>query len=187
VSQLKQQRHQESGRLLALESAAYHDALTGLYNRRALDERLPELIQTAHNNQESLWAIMIDYDHFKRVNDNFSHHIGDVVLRTGCATLAKLTRERDMLARYGGEEFVLIVTNVSAVIVAKIAERMRREIAQFPWHDVHAGLQISISLGGAEWLLGETGQQLISRADHALYLAKHAGRNCVRFMESIDA
>jgi diguanylate cyclase (GGDEF)-like protein len=187
VTQLKQQRHQESGRLQALESAAYRDALTGLYNRRALDERLPELIHAANENQESLWAIMIDFDHFKRVNDHFSHHIGDVVLRNGCAALAKLTRERDMLARYGGEEFVLIVTHVDEAIVGKIAERMRREIEQLPWADVHAGLEISISLGGAQWQQGQTSEQLMSRADQALYLAKHAGRNCVRFMGADDA
>ena len=187
VTQLKQQRHQESGRLRALESAAYRDALTGLYNRRALDERLPELIQSAHQKQESLWAIMIDYDHFKHVNDHFSHHIGDVVLRNGCSALAKLTRERDMLARYGGEEFVLIVTNVDAVMVRKIAERMRREIEQLPWRDLHPDLQISISLGGAEWQPGESSEALISRADQALYAAKHAGRNCVRFMGEHDA
>lgn len=184
VTQLKQQRHQESGRLLALESAAYHDALTGLYNRRALDERLPELIQAARQNQESLWAIMIDFDHFKRVNDDFSHHIGDLVLQNSCAALAKLTRERDMLARYGGEEFVLIVTQVDAAMVEKIAERMRREIEQLAWADLQPALRVSISLGGAQWQLGETGEALVSRADQALYLAKHAGRNCVRFMES---
>ncbi|MBM5571640.1 MULTISPECIES: GGDEF domain-containing protein [Deefgea] len=187
VTQLKQQRHQESGRMLALESAAYRDALTGVYNRRALEERLPILIQSAQQNQESLWAIMIDFDHFKRVNDHFSHHIGDVVLRNGCAALSKLTRERDMLARYGGEEFVLIVTQVDATMIGKIAERMRRVIEQLPWQEVHAGLEVTISLGGAPWLPGQTCEQLMSRADQALYAAKGAGRNCVRFMGIDDA
>jgi two-component system, cell cycle response regulator len=186
VTQLKQQRHQESGRLQALESAAYHDGLTGLYNRRALDERLPELMRAALENQESLWAIMIDFDHFKRVNDDFSHHIGDVVLKTGCDALAKLTREGDMLARYGGEELVLIVTHVDEVIAHKIAERMRQQIAKLAWADVAPSLQISISLGGAAWQEGESPETLLLRADQALYSAKHAGRNCVRFAEAGD-
>ncbi|WP_027469662.1 tetratricopeptide repeat-containing diguanylate cyclase [Deefgea rivuli] len=181
VTQLKQQRHQESGRLQALESAAYHDALTGLYNRRALDERLPELMRTAQENQESLWALMIDFDHFKSVNDHFSHHIGDVVLKMSCEALAKLTRERDMLARYGGEEFVLILTHVDGNIAHKIAERMREKISQLPWAEVHPDLKISLSLGGAEWQISESAETLLSRADHALYKAKNAGRNCVRF------
>lgn len=187
VTQLKQQRVQESGRILALESAAYRDALTGVYNRRALEERLPHLIESAQSNDESLWAIMIDFDHFKRVNDHFSHHIGDVVLRNGCAALSQLTRESDMLARYGGEEFALIVTHVDAKIVQKIAERMRQVIEQLPWSEVHPELKITISLGGAQWHKGQSHEQLLSCADHALYSAKHAGRNCVRFAESAHA
>ncbi|WP_288843839.1 GGDEF domain-containing protein, partial [uncultured Deefgea sp.] len=183
VNQLKQQRHQEVDRLRELESAVYHDGLTGVYNRRALDERLPELLRLTQESQGHLLAIMIDFDHFKQVNDRFSHHIGDVVLRTACELLSKLTRDNDMLARYGGEEFVLIVHHIDAAIANHIAERMRQKIEQFNWADLQTGLHVSISLGCAVWQYGESAEQLLARADKALYAAKHGGRNCVRFAE----
>ncbi len=181
VNQLKQLRDQEVGRLRELESAVYHDSLTGVYNRRALDERLPELLRLTQEDQGNLLAIMIDFDHFKQINDLFSHHTGDMVLRTACDVLAKLTRDNDMLARYGGEEFVLIVHHIDTAIASKIAERMRRKIEQFNWSELQIGLQVSISLGGAVWQYGESAAELLARADKALYAAKHSGRNCVRF------
>ncbi|MCB5196976.1 GGDEF domain-containing protein [Deefgea salmonis] len=181
VNQLKQQRDQEVGRLRALESAVYHDSLTGVYNRRALDERLPDLLRLTQEEQGNLLAIMIDFDHFKQINDLFSHHIGDMVLRTACDVLSQLTRENDMLARYGGEEFVLIVHHIDTAIANKIAERMRQKIEQFNWSELQIGLQVSISLGGAVWQYGESATELLARADKALYAAKHSGRNCVRF------
>ncbi|QZA81332.1 GGDEF domain-containing protein [Deefgea piscis] len=183
VNQLKQQRHQEVDRLRELESAVYHDGLTGVYNRRALDERLPELLRLTQESQGNLLAIMIDFDHFKQINDHFSHHIGDVVLRTACDVLSKLSRDNDMLARYGGEEFVLIVHHIDIAIASHIAERMRQKIEQFNWADLQTGLCVSISLGCAVWQYGESAEQLLARADKALYAAKHGGRNCVRFAE----
>ncbi|WP_273429447.1 diguanylate cyclase [Chitinibacter tainanensis] len=179
IRQLRQQRHQEQERLERLETAAYRDALTGVYNRRALDEQLPQLIQQLAEQNLPLCLLMIDFDHFKQVNDHYSHQIGDVVLQTGMQLLQGMIRDTDILARFGGEEFVLALPKIHAGQAMQIAERMRRKIADYPWNEVTAGLKVTISLGCAQWHPGMRPAELIQHADLGLYAAKNGGRNRV--------
>ncbi|WP_348943607.1 diguanylate cyclase [Chitinibacter sp. FCG-7] len=179
VKQLMQQRSLEHERMQQLENAAFHDALTGAFNRHALDEQLPVLLQQARQDGSTLCLIMIDFDHFKQVNDGYSHQVGDEVLKTGIRLLLALTRETDLLARFGGEEFVLILPRKNAQLARRVAERMRQEIEQFDWAALAPGLAVTISLGCAQWHSGMGIDDLMAAADQALYQAKHAGRNQV--------
>ncbi|QLI81582.1 GGDEF domain-containing protein [Chitinibacter fontanus] len=179
VKQLMQQRSLEHERMQQLENAAYHDALTGVLNRHALDEQLPLLLQQIRQEKNKLCLIMIDFDHFKQVNDLHSHQIGDEVLKQGSKILLQLTRETDLLARFGGEEFVLVLPRNDASIALRIAERMRQEIARHDWDKVSTGLQVTISLGCAQWQPAMSIDELMAAADQALYQAKHQGRNQV--------
>lgn len=179
LKQLMLQRNQEYERMQQLESAAFHDALTGVLNRHALDAQLPVLMQQVAHEGGSLCLIMIDFDHFKQVNDRYSHHIGDEVLKKGMELVQALTRDTDLLARYGGEEFVLILPRVEAQVACKIAERMRLKIANFNWSSIAPELAVTMSLGCAQWQPPMAAAMLFEAADTALYQAKHQGRNQV--------
>ncbi|WP_373973772.1 diguanylate cyclase [Chitinibacter sp. SCUT-21] len=186
LKQLMQQRSLEHERMQQLENAAFHDPLTGALNRRALNEQLPLLIQQVRHEQSVLCLIMIDFDHFKQVNDLHSHQIGDEVLKTGLQILQALTRETDLLARFGGEEFVLVLPRNDAKVALRIANRMREEIEKFDWQTISPDLAVTISLGCAQWQPHMTLDALFAAADHALYQAKHQGRNQVCLYEEAN-
>ncbi|NNJ09679.1 diguanylate cyclase [Chloroflexales bacterium ZM16-3] len=163
-----------------MHTLADTDPLTGLYNRRrfnALAEA--EFRRDQRNEGNGLSAIFIDIDHFKRVNDEFSHAVGDEVLKfmAGCL---KHVRASDIVARYGGEEFVIISPKISLQQARLIAERLRQTIESTPVETTSGPITITISMGIA---MSEpdlsTVDDLIWRADQALYAAKHAGRNRV--------
>ncbi|WP_051710620.1 tetratricopeptide repeat-containing diguanylate cyclase [Andreprevotia chitinilytica] len=181
VIRLRQQRDVHSQQMKKLETAAYRDALTGIYNRRALDERLPAMVQQAHATGQPLSMLVIDFDHFKRINDGFSHLIGDRVLQTGAGLLLDGIRDGDLLARYGGEEFALVLPGTPAAIAMQVAERIRHRIADYDWpQHIAPGLKVTVSIGCAPLRPGDAGEQLIGHADEALYVAKRSGRNRVR-------
>ncbi|WP_169307214.1 GGDEF domain-containing protein [Chitiniphilus eburneus] len=186
LTQLRQQTSERASRMKQLEAAAYRDALTGIFNRRALDERLPLEVQEAHEQGYPLSVAVIDFDHFKRVNDTFSHLIGDKVLQTGVARIQETLREGDLLYRYGGEEFVLVLPHTNAIGALHVAERVRARVAGHDWSTIVAGLSVTISVGMA--LLGpdEQVEDIVGRADAALYQAKQGGRNRI-FMQSEEA
>lgn len=183
MKQLMQQRSLEHERMQKLENAAFHDALTGALNRHALDEQLPMLLQQIRQEKSVLCLLIIDFDHFKQVNDQHSHQIGDEVLKTGVQILQALTRDSDLLVRYGGEEFVLILPRNDATIAVRIANRMRQEIERFDWSSLSPGLAVTISVGCAQWQSTMSIETLIAAADQALYQAKHQGRNQVCLYE----
>ncbi|WP_192034801.1 diguanylate cyclase [Halomonas sp. YLGW01] len=163
-----------------ITSLAFTDALTGLPNRAALDEQLDTVAAqgTMHDHQSSV--AIIDIDHFKRVNDNHGHDIGDRVLRALAGRLAQTVRDGDVIGRLGGEEFMVIMSDTSLEAATDIAERLRQAIQtmRVPMGD-QAPLAITISLGVTVTRPDDTPEQIYRRADRALYAAKHQGRNRV--------
>ncbi|MCW8400474.1 diguanylate cyclase [Legionella sp. PATHC038] len=157
-----------------------HDALTGLYNRRYLEETLDrELILSEHNNYP-ISIIMGDLDHFKMVNDHFGHLAGDEVLRVFGTLLKQHARHGDIYCRYGGEEFLLVLPKVEKPLAIERAEQVRSTMAAAPILYGASAISVTASFGVATFPKdGRTGDELISAADSALYAAKAAGRNRV--------
>lgn len=151
------------------------DALTGVRNRRALDECLSGLMALKNRYREPFSLAMIDVDHFKKINDELGHLNGDHVLRAVAALLDQAVRETDTVARYGGEEFVVVLPHTDLDGATIFCERMRQRVAQ----QSLGGVTVTISVGLASSLEGEDAAGLLSRADAALYLAKRSGRNRV--------
>ncbi len=163
----------ERGRLGRM---AEEDALTGVANRRAFDLRLAEQVERA--TPESVFAVvMLDLDHFKRLNDLYGHPVGDVVLRWLGGVLRAAARRTDFVARYGGEEFVAILREADASDALAWADRLRRAIGAEPPRGVPQ--TVTASLGVAVWRSGDSAGDLVARADRALYEAKRAGRDRV--------
>jgi diguanylate cyclase (GGDEF)-like protein len=159
---------------------ADHDALTGLLNRRALVARLHEAVSQARPQHQPLALIFLDMDHFKSVNDRYGHQTGDACLRAVAAAIADELRPTDSLGRYGGEEFVALLPATTHEQAMAVGERIRRSIESLHVHARGNSLQTTISMGVAS-LTGpaDTADDLIARADAALYRAKTLGRNCV--------
>jgi len=169
----------EANRLL--HDKAVRDALTGLYNRRYLEESLDREVSRAKRSGLPIGVMMIDIDHFKRVNDTFGHAAGDAVLRAVGQHILSLRRGEDILCRYGGEEFVLVMTHAQPRAVWERAEALREGVQglKIEHGDRQIGA-ISVSIGIA--MLpdhGDSGRAVLQAADSALYEAKRAGRNCV--------
>jgi diguanylate cyclase (GGDEF)-like protein len=152
------------------------DALTGIANRRAFDQRLAYEVARAVAGA-TFSVVMIDIDHFKAVNDRFGHPTGDAVLRWLGERLEIAARRGDFVARYGGEEFVAILPDATTTNAAAWAERLRTAIRS----DRPPGVDrpVTASLGVAAWAAGETGQAVVDRADRGLYVAKEGGRDRV--------
>ncbi|MFB0934282.1 MAG: diguanylate cyclase [Propionivibrio sp.] len=161
-----------------LRIQARFDALTGLANRRHFLERLDgELHRSARFGLPCSLAIL-DIDHFKSVNDQFGHAAGDAVLRTFAQTLGQCVRNSDLAARFGGEEFAVLMPQTSVDGATELAERIRGAVQDASVSSGESILRVSVSIGVAQWS-GETPEQLIARADDAMYAAKSAGRNQV--------
>ena len=164
----------------SIEMALY-DALTGLNNRRSLERRLPAMIEIARQRGAPLTMMVLDIDHFKRVNDTYGHDVGDLVLKGFAAQLLETVRSGDLICRMGGEEFVVAMPGVDAAEAGRIAERARRttESREFRVEGPIGSVSITVSIGLAQWREGWDPAQLYRRADRALYLSKAAGRNRV--------
>jgi diguanylate cyclase (GGDEF)-like protein len=163
-----------------LHRVAVTDPLTGAYNREFLMQRLPQEIEAAIDRDRSLSLAMIDVDHFKAVNDQYGHGVGDVVLAEVARRLRSAIRAGDLLVRYGGEEFLAVLPKADAGRAWEVGERMRQRVCERAF-DVGDGLALllRVSVGIAQWRMGETMADLIERADIALYDAKERGRNRV--------
>ena len=165
-------------------SMALTDSLTGLYNRRYLEVHMQKLLQKSQESRKSLGVIMIDIDHFKKVNDTYGHNVGDEVLKIFAERLKNGLRSFDLVARLGGEEFVAMLPDVPPERAYIIAERMRRAIADEPFicSAPEGKISVTTSIGGA--IIGpgpHSSQDVLDRADKCLYQAKETGRNCVVF------
>ena len=181
-----QQRLDEIHRLQsALQEQAIRDSLTGLYNRRYLDETLEREIARAKREGHPLALVMIDVDHFKPLNDTYGHQAGDHVLAALGALLREDTRAEDVPCRYGGEEFLVLMPQMPLDAARERAEHWRTRFADQCF--IHGSLSIraTISLGVAAYPNhGHTRDEIIQSADLALYLAKHDGRNRVAVFEA---
>ncbi|MGB9670186.1 MAG: diguanylate cyclase [Halothiobacillaceae bacterium] len=156
------------------------DALTGIPNRLALDERLKLELARFKRHKQPLTLAVWDIDHFKAVNDTFGHKAGDKALRIVAQKLAQEVRETDFVARYGGEEFITLFINTSVMDVLAKADSIREAIARAPFRYGDKPLRITLSCGLSQLRANDTVEQLFERADQALYAAKQGGRNrCV--------
>jgi diguanylate cyclase (GGDEF)-like protein len=170
---------------MRLAEGALQDPLTGLYNRRHLDERLASELAGAQRHTRPLSLLMIDIDHFKQVNDDRGHLAGDEALKMVAFVLRGAVRKEDVLARYGGEEFVVIARETPLDGARALAERIRRAVekSRFAWQGAELGVTVSIGVtvaaSLAEYVPGRTERELVESADRALYLAKQQGRNRV--------
>ena len=170
-------------RQVLLERAT-RDALTGLWNRTAILEILAREIESARQFSTPLAVVLIDVDHFKRINDTYGHLCGDAVLRILSAQVSARVRVTDALGRYGGEEFLLVIPGAPRKPPFLPLERLRRAIAEIPFS--HDGLVINVTASfGMAWLshATDTPEKLLGRADTALYSAKYAGRNQIEYAE----
>jgi diguanylate cyclase (GGDEF)-like protein len=165
------------------EQSAGSDALTGLHNRRWLQEMFPRQLDRSARQGEAVALIMADIDHFKKLNDTFGHLAGDEVLRRVANTLEAHLRPGDLCARYGGEEIAVLLPNTELAAAVTIAERLVAAVARTSVHlsDGRSLPTVTISMGVAEVCRGHDLAELISNADSALYRAKQLGRNRVAF------
>jgi diguanylate cyclase (GGDEF)-like protein len=162
-----------------LDSLARVDALTGMRNRRDIEERLLAELSAAGRHQSNLAVLLIDIDHFKSVNDTQGHQIGDAVLCATAQTIQSTLRAEDSVGRWGGEEFLAVLPDTDADGALTIAERLRAQVAKPGLANSDPRDTITITIGAAVWTSGGI-DDLISRADHALYTGKGAGRNNVQ-------
>jgi diguanylate cyclase len=155
------------------------DPLTGLPNRAAWSERLGHEVTQWQQHGNTLLLAMLDLDHFKRINDNYGHLAGDKVLKIIASVLRKRLRGTDFIARFGGEEFVLLMPSTVPAAGLKMLESLRASIEACPFHFKGEPVTITVSIGMTAFRPGEHSDQVLKRADQALYRAKNAGRNRV--------
>jgi diguanylate cyclase (GGDEF)-like protein len=163
-----------------LADQSVHDALTGLHNRRYLEEALGRDLILAERHGHPVSVIMADIDHFKKVNDRYGHLAGDEILRGFAAILKRNARASDIYCRYGGEEFLLVFPQMPVEKAAARAEQLRRTIAAAPLRYGAIAIPITASFGVAGFPdNGRSSDSIVDAADKALYEAKNNGRNRV--------
>ncbi|MET0090892.1 MAG: diguanylate cyclase [Candidatus Thiodiazotropha sp.] len=183
LQSVEQQTQHLQEEVQKLRDEASTDPLTGLYNRKALSQRMQALLESARTSGGDAFSVlMLDIDHFKRFNDSFGHIIGDEVIRRVGKTMRELLREEDFPARYGGEEFTVVLPSTRMDTAVEIARQIHQAVAKLSLvrRSTKERLPgITISVGAAQMRPGDTCETLLERADQALYLAKEGGRNRV--------
>jgi diguanylate cyclase (GGDEF)-like protein len=171
----------EAKRLLAaLRDSALKDALTGLYNRRFLQEHSQQIVAGCQRRGTSIGLLMCDLDYFKQVNDQYGHETGDLLLEETATALLKTVREADYVIRFGGEEFLVLLIDVEEGDADTVAEKIRQAVAAVRVQTANGPLSKTISIGVSIFPEdGESLWQTIKYADVALYKAKDAGRDRV--------
>jgi diguanylate cyclase (GGDEF)-like protein len=170
-----------------LREQAIRDPLTNLFNRRYLEETLDRELARASREAYSICLLMIDLDHFKRINDSYGHEAGDCVLRAHADTLSRECRRGDFACRHGGEEFVVVMPNISLDTAYERAEALRNTLhsLKIPYEDYN--LSVTISMGIACYPAnGLTRDAILHAADQAMYAAKEAGRNHILSYEQLQ-
>lgn len=157
--------------------SALRDPLTNTGNRIAMDQVLLREVELARRNLQPLSVLMLDLDYFKQINDNHGHSAGDEVLKAVAATLKDQLRNVDMVFRYGGEEFLVLLSGTCREAAGIVGERLRHAVLELQCLAQGRPIELSISLGCASLLPGESAESLLRRADSALYIAKRDGRN----------
>lgn len=189
-TQIRHRRYQErlSSDYRDTLAMAVTDSLSGLYNRRYLETHLPRMMQEAIHDMKDLTVIMVDVDHFKDVNDRYGHATGDDVLKEVAKRIRENVRSFDLVTRLGGEEFVVVMPDCSMKFVQATAERVRAKVSDLP---IVVGsnerIPVTVSLGCAQIIgPGDTAEELLKRADLAMYKAKTLGRNKVWVMDDTE-
>jgi len=163
-------------------SNATTDALTGLRSKRHLTDELGREFSRARRYNRKFSLLMIDIDHFKCVNDQYGHQVGDITLRAVASNVLSCLHSDDLAARYGGEEFVVLLQETKLDDAITIAERIRQAVAELTVVYRDARLQVTVSIGCAEYSHADENEvRLFERADQLMYAAKEAGRNAVRW------
>ena len=160
-----------------LEGLVLFDELTGLRNRRAIMHDLEMLLATARRHSRPLGVVMIDVDRFKAINDERGHRVGDEVLREVGRRLEGRLRDADLAGRLGGDEMLVLLPETDAEGAGTVARSIRDAMTERPVDTADGPIAVTLSLGAAAWLGGETAEELLERADRALYAAKGAGRD----------
>ena len=168
-----------SARSVTLEHEALTDGLTGMHNRRYFDDAMSEYLDQFRKIAKPIGLMILDLDHFKKVNDTYGHDVGDEVLRQIARCLQEFTRYHDVVARLGGEEFAVVAPNMSRESLFKLADRIRHAISSLNIKSGNVTLRVTMSIGLAIWDHKETADELYKRADMQLYQAKRTGRNRV--------
>lgn len=160
-----------------LARLSVQDGLTGLYNRRYLDENLRSVFSRTKRYGKSLSVMICDIDDFKRINDTLSHEVGDAVIRQVAKILQNEVRDADITARYGGEEFVIVFPETLVSHAAIVCERIRAHVEQHAWEDIAQGLQVTLSIGLTGDITPPNHEKMLLVADQKLYEAKANGKN----------
>lgn len=176
-ARLADSRRQLADTLQQVQRLASRDELTRALNRRSLIAALDSERSRAERSGAPFCIAMIDLDHFKKVNDTYGHAAGDAVLRTFSATVHECMRSTDVFGRYGGEEFLLVLVGSADGEAVEAVERIRLAVTALDWRPIVPDAPVTMSAGVAGFRKGESVEQLLHRADQALYQAKHAGRN----------
>ncbi len=163
----------------ALRRLAEMDSLTSVFNRRAFLTLLDKALSQARRTESELHVLVIDLDHFKRINDTWGHKCGDDVLRHFVGLAASCLRNEDVMGRLGGEEFAIVLPNADAAGAAAVAERLRTLVASQPAMTEHGPIALTVSVGVTQCVMGESSETALQRADQAMYQAKQLGRNQV--------
>ncbi|MEP7048834.1 MAG: GGDEF domain-containing protein [Pseudomonadota bacterium] len=180
LSELSQKISDLREELQEVREKAALDPLTQLFNRAALDVHLDRVADLAFLLSSSPCILMIDVDHFKRINDTYGHPAGDEVLRRVADALVRnFLRREDFVARYGGEEFVVVIPDSSLHNAEQRAERVRQSIQELEIVTDKGKVSVTVSVGLSSLASGDSGKSWVARADAALYEAKGGGRNCV--------
>jgi diguanylate cyclase (GGDEF)-like protein len=168
----------------------YRDALTGLYNRRAFNEKMLQFLQPADNHQRRALNysptvyVMLDIDHFKSINDSMGHLYGDEVLLLLAQQMTDSFRENDLLFRYGGEEFAMVLMDITAQQAQHSLQRFREKIADYDFPNVK---QVTVSIGFTDFDKNLSMEELINQADNALHYCKTTTRNAVHSYQELVA
>jgi diguanylate cyclase len=172
-----------------LKREATTDALTGLFNWKAFNTRLKQALSEANIDGCPVSVLMLDVDHFKRVNDTYGHHTGDLVLRLIGRLLSESIKGRDTSARYGGEEFAVLLVGADLKAGATAANQIRLALERKGLVEKRSSsdaVSITVSVGVAQFRPNETATSLLERADAAMYQAKHRGNNQVYASQEIS-
>lgn len=178
LEEAKQEIQRQREQLNSTIAESQTDPLTGLANRRALDMELSHAFAQRRRDKSNLSVLIIDIDHFKKINDQYGHMVGDQLLKCFARCLKNTLRETDFVARFGGEEFVVILKKTPLEDAFKAAERVRSIVAANPHKVGDFEIKVTASFGVKEAGEGETEAFVLQKADEALYAAKKGGRNC---------
>jgi two-component system cell cycle response regulator len=169
---------------MALKFEASHDPLLRIWNRKAIIDLLNKELSRAKRSQTSLTILFADLDFFKRINDSYGHLIGDDVLRNAAEKMSNAVREYDQVGRYGGDEFLVVLPNCATGAAREVAERVRQNIGDEPIVIAPVRVDITACIGVSQWHSGQSTNDLLQRADVAMYRAKQNGRNRVEVEEA---